>query len=99
MSTRNRKPLSPDELRRRIVITVQEYAVTFSANERTVHRAMRDGQIPALQIGTTWRIPVAPLLQQCGLASEDSEAAGGARGISPRHPPPSDRSCSDDIAG
>jgi excisionase family DNA binding protein len=68
-----REPLSPEELRGRVVITVAEYAATFCADERTVRRAIRDGQIQGLQVGDTWRIPVAPLLRQCGL--ENSEAA------------------------
>jgi excisionase family DNA binding protein len=68
-----RAPLTPAELRSRVVITVPEYAATFSADERTVHRAIRNGQIHALRIGDTWRIPVAPLLQQCRLTPGDRE--------------------------
>jgi excisionase family DNA binding protein len=55
------------------VITVLEYAATFCADERTVRRAIKDGQIQALQVGTTWRIPVAPLLSRCGIDLENSE--------------------------
>jgi excisionase family DNA binding protein len=87
MTGRDRKPLTPAELRSRVVITVAEYAVTFSYDERTVRRAIREGQLQALQVGDTWRIPVAPLLQRCGLADpaefdlENSDAAADHRGI------------------
>jgi excisionase family DNA binding protein len=80
MSAQERKPLSPDELGRRVVITVQEYAATFGADGRTVRKAIRAGQIHAVQVGDTWRIPVAPLLRQCGLDPEDSEGRRLASG-------------------
>jgi excisionase family DNA binding protein len=81
MSAQERKPLSPDELGRRVVITVQEYAATFGADQRTVRKAIRAGQIRAVQVGDIWRIPVAPLLRQCGLDLEDSEG----RQLASRH--------------
>jgi hypothetical protein len=82
MSPRGREPLTPAELRGRVVITVPEHAATFFADERTVRRDIQEGRLQAIQVGTTWRILVAPLLQQCGLADaetaefdlEDSEA-------------------------
>ena len=91
MRAGERRPLSLADLQNRVVITVPEYAATFCADERTVRRAIRDGQIQALQIGDTWRIPVTPLLRQCGLA--DAEPAesdldnGDAAVTTPRHPP------------
>jgi hypothetical protein len=82
MSPRGREPLTPAELRGRVVITVPEHAATFFADERTVRRDIQEGRLQAIQVGTTWRILVAPLLQQYGLADaetaefdlEDSEA-------------------------
>jgi excisionase family DNA binding protein len=75
MNQCDREPLTPAELRSRIVLTVPEYAATFFADERTVRRAIQEGQIQALQVGNTWRILVAPLLKHCGLLDlEDSEA-------------------------
>ncbi len=68
MSGCKRQPLALTELSSRIVITVPEYAATFDVDERTARRAIREGQLHALRIGDTWRIPVAPLLQKCGLA-------------------------------
>jgi hypothetical protein len=71
-----RGPLTAAELQSRIVITVPEYSATFFADERTVRRDIKDGRLQALQVGTTWRILVAPLLRQCGLdlETETSEA-------------------------
>jgi excisionase family DNA binding protein len=80
MST-TRQPLTPNELCGRIVITVPEYAATFGYDERTVRRAVRDGQIQALQIGDTWRIPTAPLLRQLGITPENSEGEPGSSPI------------------
>jgi hypothetical protein len=87
MSPRDREPLSPAELRGRVVITVPEFAATFFSDERTVRRDIKEGRLQALQVGTTWRILVAPLLQQCALADaepfdlEDGDAAVTTRGI------------------
>jgi hypothetical protein len=72
MSARKRQPLTLADLLSRIVITVPEYAAIFLADERTVRRDIKDGRLQALQVGTTWRILVAPLLQRCGLADADS---------------------------
>jgi excisionase family DNA binding protein len=72
-----RKPLTAPELQSRIVITVPEYAATFGLDERTARRAIRDGQLAAIQIGDTWRIPTRPLLRQCGLDQEDSDNVSG----------------------
>jgi hypothetical protein len=87
-----REPLTPAQLRSRVVISVPEYAATFDADERTVRRAIREGQIQALQIGDIWRIPVAPLLRQCGLDLENSDAGGGTPANASTSTPPSDRS-------
>jgi hypothetical protein len=83
MTGRDREPLTPTELSRRIVITVAEYSATFLTDERVTRREIREGKLAALQIGNTWRILAAPLLPKCGLADpdaleidlEDSEAA------------------------
>jgi excisionase family DNA binding protein len=71
MSACRRQPLTLAELLSRVVLTVPEYAATFDVDERTARRAIREGQLHALRIGDTWRIPVAPLLQKCGLADAD----------------------------
>ena len=80
------QPLLPDELRSRVVITVGEYAATFFADERTVRRDIKAGKIQALQVGDTWRIPVAPLLVQCGLTPENSEVRPATRLIAATTP-------------
>lgn len=73
--TRTVQPLTVAELQSRIVITVPEFSTTFEVDDRTARRAIREGQLAAIQIGGTWRVLVAPLLRQCGLdLPEDSEA-------------------------
>jgi hypothetical protein len=73
-----RRPLSVADLQNRVVITVPEYAATFCADERTERRAIREGKLQAVQLGDTWRIPVAALLKQCGIDLENSEGEPGS---------------------
>jgi excisionase family DNA binding protein len=80
-----RRPLTPAELQSRIVITVPEYAATFGYDQRTVRRAIREGQIPALQVGDTWRILVVPLLKQCGLDLDLKDSEAGVATPGARH--------------
>jgi hypothetical protein len=67
-----RRRLTPAELQNRVVLTVPEYAATFFVDERTARRDIKEGRLKAIQVGTTWRILVAPLLALCGLADADS---------------------------
>jgi excisionase family DNA binding protein len=41
-------------------------ASILDADPRTVRRAIKDGQIPAVKVGATYRVPVAWLRQQAG---------------------------------
>ncbi|MEV4107745.1 helix-turn-helix domain-containing protein [Nonomuraea sp. NPDC049695] len=58
----------------RLFATVPETAGLFGADERTVRRAIKDGQIPAVQVGATYRVPVAWLRAQA-LVDLDGSAA------------------------
>ncbi len=82
MTARVQGPLSPDELRCRVVITVAEFAATWDMDERSVRRAIRAGEIQAQQFGNLWRIPTRPLLRQCGLddLEENANVSGGSPG-------------------
>src|SRR5690348_14382680 len=52
-----------DELRSRTFVTVAEAAELLDGtDERTVRRAISDGQIPAIKVGTKTLIPVPRLL-------------------------------------
>lgn len=54
--------MTPDDLRRRNFITVQELATeVLGVDERTARRAIEQGQIPAVKVGTKTLIP-APRL-------------------------------------
>ena len=54
--------MTPDDLRRRNFITVQELAAdVLGVDERTARRAIEQGQIPAIKVGTKTLIP-APRL-------------------------------------
>ncbi|MFC5748912.1 helix-turn-helix domain-containing protein [Actinomadura rugatobispora] len=58
--------MTPAELRARNFLSVREAAEFFAddqpCDERTVRRAIEQGQIPAVKVGTKTLIPVAPLL-------------------------------------
>ncbi len=58
--------MTPDELRTRNFVNVAEAAEFLGPgeplDERTVRRAIEQGQIPALKVGAKTLIPVAPLL-------------------------------------
>ncbi|MBX6765931.1 MAG: helix-turn-helix domain-containing protein, partial [Actinomadura rubrobrunea] len=58
--------MTPDELHGRNFLSVRETAEFFASDqpcdERTVRRAIEQGQIPAVKIGAKTLVPVAPLL-------------------------------------
>jgi hypothetical protein len=79
--TRTVQPLTVAELQTRVVLTIPEFSTTFHVDDRTARRAIREGQLAAIQISGTWRVLVAPLLRQCRLdLPEDSEARAGNPG-------------------
>lgn len=58
--------MTPDEVRSRNFLSVKETAAFLSdgepLDERTVRRAIAEGQIPSVKVGTKTLIPAAPLL-------------------------------------
>lgn len=48
-----------DVLEGRLFATVPEIAEIFGYDERTVRRGIKAGQIPAVQVGATHRVPTA----------------------------------------
>ncbi|MFI9552361.1 helix-turn-helix domain-containing protein [Nonomuraea endophytica] len=51
--------MKTEEMSERLFATVPEVGRLLRADERTIRRAIADGQIPAVRLGATWRIPVA----------------------------------------
>lgn len=51
----------------RMFLTVTEYAELARCDPRTVRRAIAAGQIPAIQISGSTRIPVPKVREQLGL--------------------------------
>lgn len=43
------------------LLTVAEAADYFRVSERTVYNLVRSGELPAIKIGASWRIPLADL--------------------------------------
>ena len=76
-----------DELRAaitagRLFLTVGEFSELYRCDGRTAHRGIERGEIPAVRVGSTVRIPVAALLRMAGVAELKAEeilrlASGG----------------------
>lgn len=83
-----------DELRGRLFLTVPEAAAeVFGVDERTLRRAITDGQVPGVKVGNKTLIPVPGLLRLLAADhGEDQERQGGQEtaglasvGQEPRH--------------
>ena len=48
------------------LLTIEETALYLRVSESTVRRMVKDGRIPARQIGRQWRIPRAALEEYLG---------------------------------
>ena len=57
-------PVTPDILKGRVMLRVQEYAELTGTPAPTVYRYLASGEIPAIRLGGTLRIPVSALLEQ-----------------------------------
>lgn len=70
-------PLTLGDLDNRLFATVPEVARVLRYDERTIRRAIADGQIPAVAAGVTHRVPVAWIRTQALLVSpkQDADAA------------------------
>jgi excisionase family DNA binding protein len=64
-----------DELRNRATITVPEMAKVLGIGRDQAYAAIKNGELPALPIGRTLRVPVPRLLALLGdVTPEDTEA-------------------------
>lgn len=64
----------PALLEGRLFASVPEVAEIFRWDERTIRRGIKDGQIPATQVGATHRIPVAWIRAQALLENVEGAA-------------------------
>jgi excisionase family DNA binding protein len=56
------------------LLTIAETALYLRVSESTVRRMVKDGRIPATQIGRQWRIPRAALEETIQRGGTDSPA-------------------------
>ena len=63
-----------EELRisRAAVVTVAQAAAVFGVDVRTVTRAIKNGELPALRLGRRVLIPRLPLLAALGVTVDDA---------------------------
>jgi excisionase family DNA binding protein len=86
--TRQATPLqvgfSLEELRAaigsKLFLTVPEVSEYTRVDQRTLRRAIEDGQIPAVRIGNAVRIPTAAFLRMAAIKPEDETAPVGETG-------------------
>ncbi|MGW0071583.1 helix-turn-helix domain-containing protein [Streptosporangium sandarakinum] len=65
----------PTVLDGRLFATIPEVAGILGYDERTIRRGIRDGQIPATQVGATYRVPVAWIRAQALVDTPSGSAA------------------------
>jgi excisionase family DNA binding protein len=58
----------------RLFAYVPEVAQILGRDERTIRKAIRDGQIPASKTGTRYLVPVSWLREQAGMAEAQTAA-------------------------
>jgi excisionase family DNA binding protein len=58
----NHGPVTLDDLKGRNFVAVWEVAAILELDRRTIRSAARDGRIPSVKAGSSYRIPVAWLL-------------------------------------
>lgn len=58
--------MTVDEIRARLFLTVSEVAEILRADPRTVRRGIEAGEIPAVRVSSTVRVPVPALLSLLG---------------------------------
>jgi excisionase family DNA binding protein len=67
--SRTRLPWPPG----RLFATVPEFVEVTGYDARTVRKGIEAGEIPAIRVGVTWRIPVTWIRQQAKLPAEDGQ--------------------------
>lgn len=72
-----------EELSRRLFVSVPEAAAeVFGLDERTVRRAIADGQVPGVKVGNKTLIPVPKLLAMLGAEYHDQDHGGAEQAVS-----------------
>jgi excisionase family DNA binding protein len=61
---REKTEATPDILKGRVMLRVSEYSQLTGTPAPTVYKYLASGEIPAIRIGGTVRIPVSALLEQ-----------------------------------
>lgn len=59
----------------RLFATVPEFVRVSGYDQRTVRKGIESGEIPAIRVGVTWRIPVAWIREQARLGADGSAGA------------------------
>ena len=65
--------MTPDELRSRLTITVDEAAAALGLGRTATYDAVRRGEIPSVRLGRRVLIPTGPLLEMLGAGSDSTE--------------------------
>ena len=60
--------MTPEDLRTRTVITVEELGQVFGVGRRQAYDLVHSDQIPIIRVGRSIRVPVAPVLDMLGLS-------------------------------
>ena len=60
------------------LMTVQDVATRLKLSESTVYALMRDGKIPAVKIGSQWRVEPYRLQQWLDAKNQPLDAVAGA---------------------
>jgi excisionase family DNA binding protein len=63
-----KRPATPELLKGRIMIRAQEYADLTGTPLPTVYKYLSGGEIPAIRIGSSVRIPVSAVAEQMAQA-------------------------------
>jgi len=58
----------------RLFLDVPELARIFRHDQRTIRRGCESGEIPAVRVGSRWRIPVEWVREAAGLGGDCAKA-------------------------
>jgi excisionase family DNA binding protein len=61
-----------DRIRGKLFATTTEAGAVLRYDHRTIRKGIEAGEIPAVRMGTTWRIPVEWIRRQAGLGGESA---------------------------
>jgi excisionase family DNA binding protein len=67
--------VTPDELRARLTITVDEVAEALDMSRTSAYDAVRRGEIRSLRLGRRILVPTAPLLEMLGAGSPGTDSS------------------------